>query len=263
VSPHILVFDSGIGGTSVLDHIKLSIPYAYFSYVMDNALLPYGLQSEQTIQSRLAALIKYIEEQALNVDIIVIACNTASTSALQATRHLTAIPIVGVVPAIKPAVCLSNTKHIALLATPATSNNAYTHDLIKQFAQGTRVDLHHSTSLVKFAEALYWNRPVNTQDVIIELRRIGIATQVDTIVLGCTHFPILKPYLTNFYGSGVALVDSGEAIARRVKALLTQANNSPVGLAKNNVFKEKPLQFYATAPDKINLNTQSIRLISL
>ncbi|TMP74524.1 glutamate racemase, partial [Pseudoalteromonas ruthenica] len=89
-------------------------------YVMDNALLPYGLQSEQTIRSRLASLVKYIEAQELNVDIIVIACNTASTSALAATRHLTTIPVVGVVPAIKPAVRFSCTNHIALLATPAT-----------------------------------------------------------------------------------------------------------------------------------------------
>ncbi|RJE78393.1 glutamate racemase [Pseudoalteromonas sp. MSK9-3] len=263
MSPHILVFDSGIGGTSVLEHIKASIPSAHFSYVMDNALLPYGLQSEQTIRSRLASLVQYIEAQELKVDIIVIACNTASTSALAATRHLTTIPIVGVVPAIKPAVRFSCTNHIALLATPATSNNAYTHGLIEQFAQGSRVDRHHSTSLVKFAEALYWNRPINEEEVATELRRIGIATKVDTIVLGCTHFPILTPYLKSFYGSGVTFVDSGEAIARRVRSLLVQVNKCPAMLDANDLLIEKPLQFYATAPDKISPNEHSIKLISL
>ncbi|KAF7767570.1 glutamate racemase [Pseudoalteromonas citrea] len=263
MSPHILVFDSGIGGTSVLAHIKASIPSAHFSYVMDNALLPYGLQSEQTIRARLAALVQYIDEQELNVDIIVIACNTASTSALEATRQLTRISIVGVVPAIKPAAALSDTKHIALLATPATSNNAYTHSLIEQFAQGLRVDLHHSTALVTFAEALYWNRLVEDAKVVTELHRIAIAPEVDTIVLGCTHFPILKRHFEQFYSSDVKLVDSGEAIARRVQSLLAQAGKYTMILCERDLSRKKPLQFYATAPDKISFTEQEIKLISL
>lgn len=261
MSPHILVFDSGIGGTSVLQHIEAQIPSAQFSYVMDNALLPYGLQSDQTIQRRLRALIKRIEQQSLAVDLIVIACNTASTAALSATRELTTIPIVGVVPAIKPAVMKSANQHIALLATPATSNNAYTQSLINEFAQGCQVDRHHSTTLVTLSETLYWQQNVDKELIFSELGRLCIAHTVDVIVLGCTHFPVLKPHISAFFGEGVELIDSGEAIARRVESLLRLS--AKVTPSCVEVIK-KPMQFYATAPEKIIFrNGQTIALMDL
>ncbi|OHU86883.1 MULTISPECIES: glutamate racemase [Pseudoalteromonas] len=239
--PHILVFDSGVGGTSVLSHIQSLLPTAQYSYVMDNALLPYGLQSEQTIQSRLACLIKRINDFEHVVDLIVIACNTASTQALAATRKLTSIPIVGVVPAIKPAAAQSKSRRIALLATPATSNNAYTNSLIAEHAKGCRVDLHKSTRLVALAEQYYWQQTLDLDKLAHELEYINIDKEVDCIVLGCTHFPILRTQLEKFYGSHVDLIDSGHAIAKRVQFLLEgkQSNRSGVKM---------PLQFFATAP---------------
>ncbi|MBD1582358.1 glutamate racemase [Pseudoalteromonas sp. S16_S37] len=243
--PHILVFDSGIGGTSVLEHIQSLVPNAEYSYVMDNALLPYGLQSEQTIQARLACLVKRAEQFAHSVDLIVIACNTASTHALAATREITDIPIVGVVPAIKPAALSSKKKHIALLATPATSNNAYTNSLIKEYAKDCKVDLHHSTRLVSLAEQLYWQETIDVDLLNRELALIGIDEQVDSIVLGCTHFPILKKQLSEYYGYDVQLIDSGAAIAKRVRFLLSDK------LEQISDANKRPLQFYATAPEKL------------
>ncbi|WP_234401199.1 glutamate racemase [Pseudoalteromonas sp. T1lg23B] len=242
--PHILVFDSGIGGTSVLGHIQSLLPNAQYSYVMDNALLPYGLQSEQTIQSRLACLINKIAGFERKVDLIVIACNTASTQALAATRKLTSIPIVGVVPAIKPAAIQSKNRHIALLATPATSNNAYTNALIAEHANGCRVDLHQSTRLVALAEQYYWQQTLDLEKLNHELEYINIDKQVDCIVLGCTHFPILSTHLAQYYGQQVELIDSGYAIAQRVKYLLKDKNGD-----SNDI--KMPLQFFATAPNGI------------
>ncbi|BBN80259.1 glutamate racemase [Pseudoalteromonas sp. A25] len=248
--PHILVFDSGVGGTSVLEHIKLLVPTAEYSYVMDNALLPYGLQSEQTIQARLACLVKRANQLSVPVDLIVIACNTASTHALATTRELTDIPIVGVVPAIKPAVLSSQKKHIALLATPATSSNAYTQSLIREYAKDCQVDLHQSTKLVSLAEQLYWQGSFDVGQLHDELALIDISEKVDRIVLGCTHFPILKAQLSQYYGHSVELIDSGAAIAKRVKFLLSNKLEVLEGTNK------KPLQFYATAPDNLVFNSQ-------
>ncbi|CAM4287118.1 glutamate racemase [Pseudoalteromonas byunsanensis] len=240
--PHILVFDSGVGGTSVLSHIQSLLPNAQYSYVMDNALLPYGLQSEQTIQSRLACLIKRIDCFERKVDLIVIACNTASTQALAATRMLTSIPIVGVVPAVKPAAARSKSKRIALLATPATSNNAYTNALIAEYAQGCRVDLHKSTRLVALAEQYYWQQTLDLDKLNRELEYINIDKQVDCIVLGCTHFPILRAQLAQYYGQQVELIDSGHAIAQRVQFLLKDKDHNDHDI-------KMPLQFFATAPN--------------
>ncbi|CAH9066452.1 Glutamate racemase [Pseudoalteromonas holothuriae] len=256
--PHILVFDSGVGGTSVLEHIQAQLPYAEYSYVMDNALLPYGLQSEQTIQARLACLVKQVNLFHCSVDLIVIACNTASTHALAATREITDIPIVGVVPAIKPAAESSRKKHIALLATPATSNNTYTNSLIREYAKGCQVDLHHSTHLVSFAEQLYWYQNFDIELLYSELEQINISPQVDCIVLGCTHFPILRAQLKLYYGEGVELIDSGVAIAKRVGFLL----NDKLGYQKP--INKRPLHFYATAPNNLTGNTNIVlRAINL
>lgn len=238
--PHILVFDSGIGGTSVLSHIQDSLPTANYTYVMDNALLPYGLQCEETIQNRLASLVNKITANFFGeVDLIVIACNTASTYALAHIRQFTQIPIVGVVPAIKPAAQMSGAKHIALLATPATSRNKYTQSLVSEFAEHCRVGFYHSTELVKLAERKFWLGENVQKRVHQELSLIALDKEADVLVLGCTHFPILSEEIAHFYGAQLKLIDSGAAIAKRVVFLLS--NKLQQGMIK------KPLQFFATA----------------
>lgn len=234
-----MVFDSGIGGTTVLEHIQQSIPHAQYSYFMDNALLPYGAQSQQTIINRLCGLIQFIKDESLNVDLIVIACNTASTSALSSVRQITDIPIVGVVPAIKPAAQLTKSKHIGLLATPATVSSPYTDALIKEHASSITTSLYSSVELVTLAEILFFTQYLDLDKLHTELNRLNINKNIDILVLGCTHFPILAKPISDYFNTQVQLLDSGAAIAKRVSSLLN-LNNNQAGI-------KKPLQYYATA----------------
>ena len=234
-----MVFDSGIGGTTVLEHIQQSIPHAQYSYFMDNALLPYGAQSQQTIINRLCGLIQFIKDESLNVDLIVIACNTASTSALSSVRQITDIPIVGVVPAIKPAAQLTQSKHIGLLATPATVSSPYTDALIKEHASSITTSLYSSVELVTLAETLFFTQHLDLDKLHTELDRLNINKDIDVLVLGCTHFPILAKPISDYFNTQVQLLDSGAAIAKRVSYLLKLSNNQ-AGI-------KKPLHYYATA----------------
>jgi glutamate racemase len=245
-----LVFDSGIGGTTVLEHIQQSIPHTQFSYFMDNALLPYGAQSQQTIISRLSALICFIEYNDLKVDLIVIACNTASTSALSVIRTMTHIPIVGVVPAIKPAAQLTQTNQIGLLATPATNASEYTQELIRLHAPNTNISLLSSIKLVSIAENFYFTKKLNEDLLHKELQNLDLDKNIDVLVLGCTHFPILATAIDQYFNGKIKLLDSGQAIANRVFHLLTQHKKLSVKVLDI----KKPLHFYATA------NTMSNKL---
>ncbi|MCO7191170.1 glutamate racemase [Pseudoalteromonas sp. XMcav2-N-2] len=262
---HILVFDSGIGGTSVLTHIRNALPHADYSYVMDNLLLPYGLRSQQTIQQRLAALIKWIDREQRPVDIIVIACNTASTYALGATRQLTSIPIVGVVPAIKPAASASRAKHIGLLATPATSRNIYTQQLIQQFANECRVDLYQSTKLVELAEQFYWSGDIDRKQLVAEINQLNFSPELDHLVLGCTHFPIIEKPLSESIPESITLIDSGTAIARRVYTLLAKDSAVEEGEVQAECLRIKhgTMNWYATAQQARLVGRPEIKLINL
>ena len=254
MSAHILVFDSGLGGTTVLEHIQRVLPEAQFSYFMDNAYLPYGKQSQQTIINRLSALLDFIVNNQLAVDIIVIACNTASTAALSAVRKLTCIPIVGVVPAIKPATLLTQSKHIALLATPATIRSSYTKQLINEYAKDVTVHLYASVELVNIAEQAYITKKLDQERLTLELNNLAVHRSVDVLVLGCTHFPILAGGIKMYFNTGVVLLDSGAAIANRVVTLLAGQKVSFTG-------KKKPLHYYATA--SISIDKQPVELVTL
>ncbi|WP_026001102.1 glutamate racemase [Pseudoalteromonas sp. NJ631] len=253
---HILVFDSGIGGTSVLSHLKACLQGVSFSYVMDNAFLPYGLQPQELIKSRIKGLICWQQQCLGNVDLIVIACNTASTYALEEARKHTHIPIIGVVPAVKPAASSSKTKHIALLATPATSNNAYTHKLIMDFTSGCKVETLHSTELVRIAEYFYWHNELDKEALCAEIARLNIPATVDRLVLGCTHFPLIAHDIKNCLQKHVELVDSGKAIANRAVSLL--GSQIVVG---EKVPSASEVRFYATAP--VIGNKEAISIINL
>ncbi|MGO2167349.1 glutamate racemase [Pseudoalteromonas sp.] len=241
MSSHIMVFDSGIGGTTVFEHIQQHLPNANYSYFMDNALLPYGEQGKQTIIKRLCALVEFIEQRNLAVDILVIACNTASTSALDVLRQFTTIPIVGVVPAIKPAAELSTTHHIALLATPATIVSDYTKKLITTHSASTTVHLYSSVRLVALAEQGFYKHNIDQVALSNELQALAIDPRVDILVLGCTHFPILATAISSFYQGRIGTIDSGSAIAKRVMSIQKEQVESAIAGNK------KPLQCYATA----------------
>ncbi len=220
----ILVFDSGIGGLSVLEDIRNQLPAHDYVYLFDNKRLPYGELEETELKQ---GAVKLITETAkkTNAILVVVACNTASTVILPSLRAALSIPVVGVVPAIKPASAKTRTKHIALLATPATVTREYTQALISSFAKECHVDLIASSKLVQIAEDKLRCKKIDQTEIDKIVKPI-INKNIDTLVLGCTHFPLLKEELTKSLGDEVELLDSGVAIANRVVYLLNDHENT-------------------------------------
>jgi glutamate racemase len=217
----ILFFDSGVGGLSVLAPTARLLPRAPLVYAADSAGFPYGTRSEAEIAARVPALLGRLAER-YEPRLIVIACNTASTIALQHVRAALDIPIVGTVPAIKPAAELSRTRVIGVLGTEATVRQPYVDDLAARFAADCVVLRHGSAELVEMAEAALGGEPPSTDAVRGALRGLtsqGHGEDIDVIVNACTHFPLLEQELTAATGGAVRFVDGGPGIARRVAHL--------------------------------------------
>lgn len=233
----ILVFDSGVGGLSVLQHIRRALPKASVVYAADNAGYPYGTKSEAEIASRVPALLGRLVER-YHPRIIVIACNTASTIALAHVRSALDLPVVGTVPAVKPAALLSKTRVIGVLGTEATVRQPYVDNLVAEFASDCLVLRYGSAELVDMAEAKLRGAPPSPED----MRRVmqGLYGQdsgdrIDAVVLACTHFPLLAREISAASPPHVTLVDSGEGIARRT-AYLTQGQQWPTIATGRAVF---------------------------
>ncbi|MGL5290795.1 MAG: glutamate racemase [Vibrionaceae bacterium] len=217
----VLVFDSGVGGLSVYQEIQKLLPAQSVIYAFDNEAFPYGELADDVLISRVERMILAICQRH-DIALVVIACNTASTLVLPVLRARLLVPVVGVVPAIKPAAALSVNRRIGLLATPATIHRPYTQQLIEQFAADCQVTLVGSTQLVHMAEAKLRGHAPNLQ-AIGNIVAPFINEQVDCIVLGCTHFPLLKEEIVQMVGKTCQVVDSGKAIATRVAELLQNA----------------------------------------
>lgn len=229
VPPRVLVFDSGVGGLSVADCIHRQLPGLEMVYVADNAGFPYGDKPESVVIDRCCDLIT----RALDLfpsDVIVVACNTASTVVLPHLRATTAVPVVGVVPAIKPAAAKSMNRRMGLLATPATVCRPYLDSLVEEFAVDCQVERIGHPGLVRWAEDLVSGIQVPLAELSEAMRPFQEA-DVDTVVLGCTHYPLILESLKLSLPSVRFWVDSGEAIARRVAWLLDQAGQ--LGIAQS------------------------------
>ena len=215
----ILFFDSGVGGLSVVGSTRAALPDAPFVYAADSAGFPYGTKTEAEIAARVPALLGRLVER-YRPRLVVIACNTASTIALAAVRSALDLPIVGTVPAIKPAAAISKTRVIGVLGTDATVRQPYVDRLTAEFASDCTVVRHGSAALVELAEAKLRGERIAPEDVVAAVAPLASVGQLDTVVLACTHFPLLRGELAASL-PGVTLVDSGEGIARRVVALTT------------------------------------------
>ncbi len=215
----VLVLDSGVGGLSICRSLLKTCPHISIQYLADDECFPYGTKDNEFLVARLSELISRCHER-FQFDLVILACNTISTLLLPHLREQFDVPFVGVVPAIKPAAALSKTKHIGLLATLGTVSRPYTDELVRDFAEDCSVLKVGSNELVQQAEILL-NDGVADEFVIEEaLRPFGSAAEhIDTIVLGCTHFPLLHEYFSKLMPD-VHFVDSGEAIARRVCFLI-------------------------------------------
>lgn len=219
---HALIFDSGVGGLSVVDEIRRVMPNLHLSYAADDVFRPYGEKTEAQLDARLSRLLPELVYM-LDPDVVVIACNTASTTALPAIRAALDIPVIGVVPAIKPAAQLSKTKTIGVLGTPGTVRRKYVGRLADDFAKDCHVILKGSLGLVEQAEAKFAGQPVDMDVIKAETDKMfkaGQGDDLDVIVLACTHFPLLRDELRRAAPQSVTWLDSGAAIARRVKSVL-------------------------------------------
>ncbi|MGK0249476.1 MAG: glutamate racemase [Oleispira sp.] len=215
-----LIFDSGVGGFSVFKHIRQALPGLETCYLMDNLLFPYGIQPDDILIERIVSLCK-VACTVEAIDIIVIACNTASTLALPALREVFDIPIVGVVPAIKTAAQQSQNRHIALLATPATIDRPYIDQLILDHAGDCKVERIGSSKLVELAEKFWLSEQLDIEALKSTLLPWIESNGVDQIILGCTHFPLLSDEISKLYPR-IGLIDSGYAIASRLCFILQQ-----------------------------------------
>lgn len=217
----VLLFDSGMGGLSVLAPVRALLPMAPVVYVADSAGFPYGTRSEAEIAARVPALLGRLAER-FDPRLIVIACNTASTIALAAVRAALDVPIVGTVPAIKPAAAISHSRAIGVLGTLATVRQPYVDNLAREFAGDCTVVRHGSAALVTLAEAKLRGEAIDPAAVRAEL--MGLLDQpggdaVDTVVLACTHFPLLDAELQAAAPRPLTFIDGGAGIARRVAHL--------------------------------------------
>ena len=221
-NPTILVFDSGVGGLSVYQEVRTLLPDARYVYASDNEAFPYGTKPEELVVSRVDDVLHRLMSR-FAPDIMVVACNTASTVALPKIRSRIAVPVVGVVPAIKPAAQISQSRVIGLLATPATVERAYTQNLVDEFARGCTVVRVGSSELVELAEAKLRGTAPDAErlrSIIAPLFEGEQGNKLDTVVLGCTHFPLLKAELASAAPRPISWIDSGPAIANRVRSLL-------------------------------------------
>ena len=217
----ILFFDSGVGGLSVVGPARAAVPQACFIYAADSAGFPYGTKTEAEIAVRVPALLGRLAER-FRPRLVVIACNTASTIALPAVRAALNLPVVGTVPAIKPAAAMSRTRTIGVLGTDATVRQAYVDDLAARFAADCRVIRHGSAALVELAETKLRGEPSDLADfrtVLAGLFDQAGGAAIDVIVNACTHFPLVEAELAAAAPHPVRFVDGGAGIARRIAAL--------------------------------------------
>ena len=218
----VLLFDSGVGGLSVLAELRKVLPAMPVIYAADTAGLPYGTKTEAEIAARVSGLLGVLSER-YRPRLAVIACNTASTIALGMVRDVLRIPIVGTVPAIKPAAEITRTGVIGLLGTAATIRQRYVDNLENEFAAGKRLIRFPAPGLVEAAEAKLRGDPVDSGQIrraVAGLRDQPQGGDIDTVVLACTHFPLLTDELEEAFGPGATLVDGARGIARRVASLV-------------------------------------------
>ena len=212
------IFDSGVGGLSIYKEIVRELPLESTIYIADSKNIPYGTKTPKEIHKLARKLVQFLLKK--NVKLIVVACNTITVSSLdKLRREFPQIPIVGTVPVIKTASKSSKDKKIGILSTVRTAESQYQKNLIKKFARGNKVLNIGTDKLVPLIES-----GRNVDLVLKEELKPFINSQVDVLALGCTHFPLIKNKIQGILGSKVLILDSGPAIARQVRRVLTNNN---------------------------------------
>ncbi|WP_101626627.1 glutamate racemase, partial [Candidatus Palibaumannia cicadellinicola] len=220
----ILILDSGVGGLSIFHEVKQKLPNANYIYVFDNEAFPYGTKPKLFIINRIIKIINAISKKHL-FNMIIIACNTASILSLAILRKYFSYPIIGVTPAIKLAVKLTHSRFIGLLATESTIQSNYIHKLINKYAQFCQIIPFSAPELVNLAEAKLHGEKIS----LFMLRNIFYVwlqnnnnIKIDTIILGCTHFPLLRREIELVLPTSITIIDSHQALAKQAYWLATK-----------------------------------------
>jgi glutamate racemase len=230
-APVVLVFDSGLGGLTVLAEVRRARPDAQVVYAADDAAFPYGDLAEEVLIARVVAVMERLVA-AHRPDVVVIACNTATTLVLPALRARFGVPFVGTVPAIKPAAAATRTGLVSVLATPGTVRRDYTRELIATYAAHCRVTLVGATRLAGLAEAELAGLPVSDAALAEDIAPCFVEAdgrRTDVVVLGCTHYPLLLRRFERLAPWPVTWIDPAPAIARRMAQLLAPACGHALG----------------------------------
>lgn len=237
MSKPIGIFDSGVGGTSIWKEVAKMLPHEHTIYLADSANAPYGEKSKEEILRLSIKNTEYLMQQ--NCKIIIVACNTATTNAIDYLRSHYNVPIIGIEPAIKPAALQTKTKKVGVLATKGTLSSSLFHNTSKLFAEGITVFEQEGKGLVELIEA----GKIDTEDMkslLSTFLKPMLEENIDCLVLGCTHYPYLIPVLKEILPNNVNIIDSGEAVARQTKTileqnnLLTKVNDNPEHLFHTN-----------------------------
>jgi glutamate racemase len=207
------VFDSGVGGLSVLRHVRVQLPRMPLLYVADSGHVPYGDKTPDYIRERSVALTEFLLREGAAA--VVVACNTATAAAAAALRERFDIPIVAMEPAVKPAVTATRSGVVGVLATVGTLESARFAALLEQYAGSVDIVTQACPGLVEQVEAGELDG-AKTRELVERYTHPLLERGADTLVLGCTHYPFLRPLIAEIAGSGVNLIDTGEAVARQV-----------------------------------------------
>lgn len=219
------VFDSGVGGLSVLKAIQARLPDEAFLYVADSANAPYGDRDASFITARTMALAEFLVESGAKA--IVVACNTATVVAVETLRSRFPLPIIALEPAIKPAAATTRTGVIAVMATSRTLESAQVTRLCSLYGSATKIILQACPGLVEQVE----NGEIDSEATLLLLKSYVhpmVNAGADTIVLGCTHYSFLSPQIQAFSGESVRLIDSAGAVARQVQRRINPADPTTI-----------------------------------
>ena len=212
------VFDSGVGGLSVLRALRAELPNEHFLYIADQAHVPYGPRPLNEVRGLAEGITRYLLQQ--HAKTVVVACNTASAAALHSLREtFPATPFVGMEPAVKPAAEYTRTGVVGVLATPATFQGALYASVVERFARGTRLLEATCPGLVQEIEAGRLNGE-RARNILAEALQPMLAEGMDTVVLGCTHYPFVIPLIQEITGPDVRVIDPAPAIARQTARVL-------------------------------------------
>lgn len=215
------VFDSGVGGLSILSEIQRLLPQETAIFVADQAYVPYGGKTKEELVDRVGKILEFFKKK--KVKAAVAACNTATVYTIDEMRCKFDFPIIGTVPVIKTIVSVTKSGKTAVFSTPATAKSSYLEELIKKFADGVSVRKIGGSNLEELIEEGRIDDP-ETRKVLNQILPPLIREGVDAIALGCTHYPFLKDRIQEIVGENVCVLDSGGAVARRLRQVLENEN---------------------------------------